>query len=208
MGYAVILAWVVAINILNPFVLQAPLYNFKSSINGLTNIPGLLGNLIGSVTGGWMVVRYSDWRARSNNGVFQPETRLFLLFIPGLIAPAGCILFGYGVEKTLHWTAMFFGYGMVALGLTAVPIIGLTYVADCYLPIASDAFLLVNGLKNIVAFGFLYGVVPWVNKVGYVNSFGTQAGVSVAILALAIPLSMYGERTRHKTSQWKIILRE
>jgi hypothetical protein len=155
-----------------------------------------------------MVDKYSDWRARKNNGVFQPETRLFLLIIPGAIVPAGCILFGYGVEKTLHWTAMFFGYGMVALGLTAVPIIGMTYVSDCYLPVASDALLLVNGLKNIVAFGFLYGVVPWVTKVGYVDAFGTQAGVFVAILALAIPLSIYGERMRHKTSQWKIILRE
>jgi len=37
----------------------------------------------------------------------------------------------------------------------------MTYVSDCYLPVAPDALMLINGLKNIVAFGFLYGIVPW-----------------------------------------------
>ncbi|KAF1983884.1 MFS general substrate transporter [Aulographum hederae CBS 113979] len=206
LGYAVSLAWVVAINILNSFVLQAPPYNWGPAINGLINIPGLIGNIVGSFTGGWMVDRYSDWRAKKNNGVFQPETRLVLVIIPILIAPAGCLLFGYGVQNVMHWTTLFFGYGMVAVGLTAVPVIGMTYVSDCYYPVAPDALLLVNGLKNVVAFGFLYGVVPWVTEVGYVDSFGTQAGLYVALVGLALPLYFWGEKMRHVTSQWRIIL--
>ncbi|TKA68422.1 hypothetical protein B0A49_08384 [Cryomyces minteri] len=206
LGYAVALAWVVAINILNPFVLQAPPYSWAPSINGLINIPGLLGNIFGAFAGGWLVERYSDWRAKKNGGVFQPESRLTLLVIPTLLVPTGCLVFGYGVQEALSWTSLFFGYGMVAVGLTAVPSITMTYVSDCYLPVAPDALLLVNGLKNIVAFGFLYGVVPWVTKAGYVNTFGTQAGVFVAIMALAIPLAMFGKRVRHKTRQWRIIL--
>lgn len=95
---------------------------------------------------------------------------------------------------------------MVAVGLTAVPIITMTYVSDCYLPVAPDALLLINGLKNVVAFGFLYGVVPWISEDGYVDAFGTQAGVYVAIVALAIPLSFFGARIRHKTALWRIIL--
>lgn len=60
--------------------------------------------------------------------------------------------------------------------------------------------------QNVVAFGFLKGVVPWVTDVGYKDCFGTQAGVYVAILALAIPLSLYGDRLRHISAQWRIIL--
>lgn len=60
LGFAVSLAWVVAINILNPFVLQAPPYNWKPDINGLINIAGLIGNLIGAWLGGWVVDKYSD----------------------------------------------------------------------------------------------------------------------------------------------------
>ena len=147
LAYAVSLAWVVAINLLNSFVLQAPPYNWKPSINGLINIPGLLGNLLGAWLGGWVVDRYSDWRSKKNGGIFQPETRLHLLIIPSLIVPAGCLVFGYGVADTLHWTAMFFGYGMVAVGLTFVPVATMTYVSDSYLPVNPDALLLVNGLK-------------------------------------------------------------
>lgn len=75
-----------------------------------------------------------------------------------------------------------------------------------YLPVASDALLLINGLKNIAAFGFLYAIVPWINQVGYVSTFGTQAAISVAVLAFAIPLSIYGARIRHHTTRWRIIL--
>ena len=105
-GYAVSLAWVVAINILNPFVLQAPPYNWAPSINGLINIAGLMGNLLGAWLGGWVVDKYSQWRSKKNGGVFQPETRLHLLIIPALIVPTGCLAFGYGVANQLHWTSL------------------------------------------------------------------------------------------------------
>ncbi|KAK4555268.1 hypothetical protein LTR86_007564 [Recurvomyces mirabilis] len=206
LAYAVSLAWVVAINILNSFVLQAPPYSWKPSINGLINIPGLIGNIIGAFLGGWLVDRYSDWRSKKHNGVFQPETRLHLLWIPGIIVPAGCLVFGYGVQDTLNWTSLFFGYGMVAIGLTSVPVATMTYVSDCYLPVNADALLLVNGLKNIVAFGFLQGVVPWVTTAGYVSTFGTQAGVYVVILLLAVPLVLFGQQIRHRVARWKLIL--
>jgi MFS family permease len=98
---------VLAINVLNPFVLQAPPYNWKADVNGLINIPGLIGNVIGAWLGGWCVDKYSDWRSKRNGGVFEPETRLHLLVIPALIVPAGCLLFGYGVARELHWTALY-----------------------------------------------------------------------------------------------------
>jgi hypothetical protein len=138
----------------------------------------LLGNLFGAWAGGWLVDRYSDRYSKRHNGVFQPESRLHLLWIPTLIVPAGCLAFGYGGAEGLHWTALlvaffssfclfeellvwdivrggfadmfqhrFFGYGMVAVGLTFVPVATMTYVSDCYLPVNADALLLVNGLK-------------------------------------------------------------
>ena len=33
-----------------------------------------------------------------------------------------------------------------------------------------------------------------------------MAGIYVAIMALTIPLIFYGERIRHKTALWKVIL--
>ena len=95
---------------------------------------------------------------------------------------------------------------MISVGLTFVPVATMVYVSDSYLPVNADALLLVNGLKNMVAFGFLYGLVPWVSVAGYVNVFGTMAGIYLAIMLLTIPLIIFGQRIRHTTGGWRIIL--
>jgi hypothetical protein len=78
----------------------------------------------------------------------------------------------------------------------------MAYVSDTVSPVNSDALLLVNGLKNIVAFGFLYGVVPWVEQDDYVNVFGTMAGIFVGIVGIgAVLLVIYGAKTRHASAQ-------
>lgn len=148
LAYAVSLEMTVAVNILNPFVFQAPPYNWSPMTNGLINIPGLIGNLFGSVLGGWMVDRFCDWKTRRNNGVYEPESRLWLCIVPLLISGSGCLVFGYGVERTLGWVSLFFGYGMISVALTAVPSITMAYVSDCLLPVSSDALMLVNGKKQ------------------------------------------------------------
>lgn len=118
--YSISLVIVVAVNILNPFVFQAPPYMWKPQINGLINVPGLLGNLFGAWAGGDLVDAFCAWRTRKNKGIFEPESRLYMLIIPFIIASTGCILFGYGVQDTLSWVALFFGYGMISVALTAV----------------------------------------------------------------------------------------
>lgn len=83
----------------------------------------------------------------------------------------------------------------------------MTYVSDCVLPVNADALLLVNGFKNMVAFGFLYGIVPWVEKVGYASCFGTQAALFAGIVgAGAILFVVFGRRMRHAAAQWRIII--
>lgn len=206
-AYAVALVLTCAVNILNSFVLQAPPYNWSPSMNGLINIPGLIGNLLGGWAGGSLVDHFCDWRLRRHGGVFEPESRLYLLALPTVITGAGCLLFGFGVQQTLHWTSLFFGYGMVSFALTAVPTITMAYVSDCLLPVNADALMLVNGTKNVVTFGFLYGIVPWVTDVGYAACFGALAGIFVAIIAIgALLLLRYGAAIRHKQAQWRIIL--
>jgi hypothetical protein len=43
-----------------------------------------------------------------------------MLAIPFLLTSAGCVLFGYGVQDTLSWVSLFFGYGLSSVALTAV----------------------------------------------------------------------------------------
>ncbi|KAL6150932.1 hypothetical protein ACJQWK_10933 [Exserohilum turcicum] len=207
LGYSISLVLTVAVNMLNPFVLQAPPYNWSPQINGLINIPGIVGNVFGAWAGGNLVDMWCRWRTRKHHGIYEPESRLYLVIIPLILTTAGCILFGYGVQNELSWVSLFFGYGMISVSLTAIPTITMAYVSDCALPVNADVLLLVNGLKNIVAFGFLYGVVPWVEDTGYVNVFGIMAGIFAGtVIVGAMFLMTCGANTRHVTAKWKVIL--
>ncbi len=63
------------------------------------------------------------------------------------------------------------------------------------------------GSKNIVAFGFLYGIVPWVEEVGYIDCFGAQAGIFVAVIGLGMLILIpFGAKIRHRQAHWRIII--
>ena len=47
---------------------------------------------------------------------------------------------------------------------------------------------------------------PWVEEDGYVNAFGTQAGIYVLVMVLGVPLVLYGQKIRHVTAGWRIVL--
>src|SRR5438046_8040832 len=79
-------------------------------------------------------------------------------------------------------------------------------VADCYLPVASEVLLLSVGLRNVFGFGFSYGVIPWINAVGYQTAFGTMVAIHCVILLLGVPLWYWGKQIRHKSAGWKVII--
>ena len=76
-------------------------------------------------------------------------------------------MFGFGAQEHLHWIVGYMGYAFIGFGITSIPNIGMTYILDTYGPVANEALLIVNGLKNVFAFGFSYGVAPWATKDGY-----------------------------------------
>lgn len=76
-------------------------------------------------------------------------------------------MIGFGCEQKLHWAVIYVGFGFISVGLTGTANIGMTYVMDSCFAIAPECLLVVNGLKNVVAFGFAYGAIPWSESQGY-----------------------------------------
>ena len=127
------------------------------------------------------------------------------MLFPAIMMPAGCLLFGFGAGQHLSWAILFVGQGMVAVGLGAVAILVVTYTVDSYGLVAEESLVLVNGLKNVVAFGFAYDAINWIEQIGYEKMFGIMSGLTVFVLALAIPLYFFGARIRLQTLNWRII---
>lgn len=97
----------------------------------------------------------------------MPESRLAIIFFPSAIVFAGILLFGFAVGDQMHWAVIFVAYGLVSVGLTSSASIALTYVCDSYFPVAAECLEMINGLKNVVAFGFIHAAVPWAENQGY-----------------------------------------
>jgi hypothetical protein len=104
--------------------------------------------------------------ARTHGGIFHPESRLVFLAISALLVPTGLLMFGFGAERHLHWAVLYVGYFLQNVSNSAAAI-AMTYVMDSYFEVAAEALLLVNGLKNVVGFGFTYGFLPWTKQAGY-----------------------------------------
>lgn len=46
---------------------------------------------------------------------------------------------------------------------------------------------------------------PWVDRDGYAGAFSTMAGFSFVILALWIPLYVWGKQIRRATFKWRLM---
>lgn len=73
-------------------VFQRPPYSMSPGISSLIYIAAIIGMTIGSYIGGPLTDRLAEWYARKHNGVFEPEIRLVVMFVPFLIVPAGLLM--------------------------------------------------------------------------------------------------------------------
>lgn len=113
-------------------LMTKPPYNFGPDQIGLMNMPKLIGSTLGSLLVGPMSDVLILRLARRNNGIFEPEMRLWSLipFLP--LVPAGALMFGIGLNNKMPWPIIAVGLGMYKAGIAPVNIITITYLTDGY----------------------------------------------------------------------------
>lgn len=62
-------------------------------INGLINVPAMIGIAVGSYCGGGLTDLLAERSARKNNGVYEPEARLVALILPFFFVPIGLLMY-------------------------------------------------------------------------------------------------------------------
>lgn len=76
-----------------------PPYNFTTAGVGYMTLGPFVGNIFGSIYGG----PFSDWiivkLAKRNNGIFQPEMRLYALPLPVLATMGGIMMYGLTADR-------------------------------------------------------------------------------------------------------------
>ncbi|KAM5341439.1 hypothetical protein ACJ41O_014470 [Fusarium nematophilum] len=94
-----------------------PPYNFAPNQIGLMNLSKLVGSTIGSPIVGPVSDSLIIWLSRRNNGIYEPEARLWSLvpFLPFI--PARAFMFGLGLQNGLPWPIIAVGLALYKLGI-------------------------------------------------------------------------------------------
>ncbi|GKZ70821.1 hypothetical protein AnigIFM50267_006492 [Aspergillus niger] len=202
-AYGIFLSGIVLISAISPQFLSAPPYHLSSSAIGVYTLSSFLGIVIGYPIAGPLTDLLSRWAAARRhttnttmNNTHHPKDRMPALIIPFLVAPPGLILFAYAIasSKSLYVSAT--GYAMQASALIFVPSVTMSYIMDVYPQSGSEAIVLINAGKNVVAFGVTVSGAGWVDRDGIVRVCWELAAVQWVVLALALPLYVFDSGVR------------
>ncbi|KAJ4410522.1 hypothetical protein N0V91_002009 [Didymella pomorum] len=165
-------AFQVSVTLISTY-LPAPPYNFNASQVGLMGVSALVGNTLGTILSSPFSDRLILWLTRKNNGVYEPEMRLWLLLAFAPLFPAGILIFGAA----------------------------LTYLTDSYTDIIADAVVGVTFTRNVISTVFVFALTPWVTRVGLQNVMLTFALITILALASTGLFIKFGKQWRAKTAQ-------
>ncbi|KAF4999954.1 hypothetical protein FDECE_11356 [Fusarium decemcellulare] len=204
-AYFLCFAWAIGINITTAILFALPIeiggYGYSYNGLGYLYFSPIVGVLLGEVFGHYFNDYLARRYVRKHKGVFEPEARLFTIYIAAFFMIGGLILLGQALHHHLSPAAIIIGWGMYSFGIMITSVAVTAYVLDSY----PSAPVEVSGWANIAramsGFSVGYFQEPWGAKVGYDASFGTQAAVvGVSIIMVGI-VHRYGHALRLKTGQ-------
>lgn len=190
---------IVVISSLAPAFFAPPPYLFTSISLGIFPLSSLIGSVIAYPVAGPLTDLLSQFMRRLSGGQHQPEHRMPALIVPFLICPPGLILFAYTVAAQESYIIAGVGYAMQSAGLVLVPSVVFSYIIDAYPRRSGEALVLINAIKNCVAFGLTKGVSSWYDHEGIKSMFVQMASIQWAVIFLALPLYFVSPWLRQKT---------
>ncbi|KAJ9121226.1 hypothetical protein QFC24_004901 [Naganishia onofrii] len=165
-----------------------------------------------AIFGGWLTDWHSMRLAKKANGIFEPEMRCQLLWLPSITTPIGLLMMGLGPHYEAHWIVFVLGMGIVNIGGPFATMIILNYAFDCYhgmTPPSNNKAQAINHqsapyiiasmiIAMSVAFGYGYAVTPWILGLGFRNFGITTAAVATAFNLSSILIVKYGKWLRKR----------
>ncbi|KAL2810168.1 major facilitator superfamily domain-containing protein [Aspergillus granulosus] len=173
-----------------------PPYNFSAATMGLLYLPLLIGAVIGSLWGGpctdWLLLRLS----RQNEGIYEPEHRLWTYLLIPVIGGAGILLYGVGAAQGLHWAIPCLGLIFIGIYLDASTPIAMGYGLDSYPGLEDEIVQLSNFLRNVLGGAFTFGLQSWINHSGAQITAIIIAAVIFALNATSVGFQLWGKSVR------------
>lgn len=131
----------------------------------------------------------------------KPKHRIPPMIVGGVIAPASLFLYGWTVEKRIHWIAPVIATGMLAFSVVIIALSAYGYIADAFPKQVASAMT-----STIIAQSVIGALMPLAGPSLNVHlgvGWGSSLLGFIALATLPIPIfimSDYGEWLQQRTS--------
>ncbi|EEY23061.1 conserved hypothetical protein [Verticillium alfalfae VaMs.102] len=201
-AYLLFFAWAIGINITTAILFGTPRefggYGYSFTSLGYLYFSPIVGVIFGEVFGHYI----NDWIAqryvRKHNGVFEPEARLYMIYLAAIPMIGGLVLLGQALDRHLSVAAVIMGWGLHSFGIMLTSVAVSAFVLDSYPTAPAEVSGWSNFARAIGGFSVGYFQQPWGAKVGFDGSFGTQAGVVAFGVIIVGIVHKYGHSLRLK----------
>lgn len=164
----------------------------------IMNVATLTGAVFGCYMSGIVSDKHVLWMAKRNNGVLEPEFRLYLLFITLVVSPLGLLLFGLGADHAWHPAAVYIGLGCIGFGWGSIGDTAMSYLMDAYPQIVIQGMVGVSIINNTLACVFTFTCSLWLDAAGTSNTYIALAVIDFVSIAFIVPTLKWG-----KTWRWR-----
>jgi len=187
--YGISLCWYTVLNGTASPILSAPPYNWSTGLVGCIYTGPIVGAAFGCLCkrsptlhlaananicfpgSGLVADKITLWLARRNNGIREPEQRLWSLALSAFTTCIGLIIWGVGAQNEIHWAGLVFGLGIMTFGVVTGGSVALAYNVDCFKDISGNSTTSIIIVRNCMGFAIGYGITPWYTGMGLQNCF-------------------------------------
>lgn len=141
-------------------------YNYSTSTTGLMCLGSLVGCCLGWASGSasdYIVIYF----AKRNNGIKEPEMRLYAMIFPFIFGSIGYMMYGWGAQQEDKWPVISVGIGFMTAQQVSSCSIATSYAMDCFRGISGELVVVLAIFSALINFAVSYSCQEFLTAVGY-----------------------------------------
>ncbi|EGG00294.1 uncharacterized protein MELLADRAFT_111982 [Melampsora larici-populina 98AG31] len=161
---------------------------------------------IGELMGRYINDAIAKRLTHRNSGVFEPEMRLWTLYIALPMYVGGLILLGAAFQEKLSVAAIVIGWGLAEVATMVTTVACLNYANNTF-PFPGEISALLNQGRVLGGFAVPYFQIKWASSRGALETFGCEAAFVTLLFLLVVPiLQIKGPQLRARFALHPVII--
>ena len=198
--------WAVGATVTLAQVYSTPPALFDAAQLGYTYTFPAIGSVLGFILGSTLLDRVSTWAAWRNNGVFEPEFRLFLVIPMYVVGVLGFFLFGwYASQPSPQWVPASAILGLVYFGYQLASSVSYAYILDCHRNYAAEMTVALTLLRSALSYGSTKFLPIWLEHSGTRATYFAIGGIEIGVFFLTALAYVYGKILRELVHRYNLI---